>query len=138
MDMARIEALIEVAKGAAVSEVTVKSGNSSVSVKKAPVAVTTTVGAKKPVVRKQAEEHKPVTEATDTSVHAPMVGIFHAIDGISKGVKVKKGQVLGAIESMKLMNEIRSEDEGIVEEFFVEDGMPVEYGQALVKLGSRE
>lgn len=135
MDLGRIEALIEVVKGANVSELTVKTGMSTVSVKKPTISVSATAGAKKPV-RKQTEERK--AEADGMSVHAPMVGIFRSIDGIGIGAKVKKGQVLGAIESMKLMNEVRSEAEGVVEEVLVEDGMPVEYGHALLRLGMAE
>lgn len=72
------------------------------------------------------------------TITAPMVGIFHVIDGIkSRGISVKKGQVVGAIESMKLMNEVVSRDDGEVEEILVEDGTPVEYGQVLFRLSEK-
>jgi acetyl-CoA carboxylase biotin carboxyl carrier protein len=47
------------------------------------------------------------------------------------GDTVKKGQTLCIIEAMKLMNEIESDIDGTVDEIFVENGKPVEYGQKL-------
>ena len=42
-----------------------------------------------------------------------------------------KGQILGIIEAMKLMNEIESEYDGIVEAVLVNNEQVVEYGQPL-------
>jgi acetyl-CoA carboxylase biotin carboxyl carrier protein len=68
-------------------------------------------------------------------ISAPMVGIFHLIDGIAMpGATVKKGQAVGVIESMKLMNEVVAQEDGQIAEVYVEDGMPVEYGQTLFRL----
>ena len=44
---------------------------------------------------------------------------------------VKKGQVLGIVEAMKLMNEIVAECDGTVEKVLAENGEMVEYGQPL-------
>ena len=44
---------------------------------------------------------------------------------------VEPGQVLCIIESMKLMNEIEAEIAGILESKLVQNGQPVEYGEAL-------
>ena len=51
------------------------------------------------------------------------------------GDTVKKGQILGVIEAMKLMNEIESECDGIVKEVLVENGEMVEFGQPLFIVG---
>ena len=48
------------------------------------------------------------------------------------GDRVKKGQVVGIVEAMKLMNEIESEYDGIVEEILVNNEDTVEYGQPLI------
>jgi len=45
--------------------------------------------------------------------------------------------VLCIIESMKLMNEIESEVAGIVASKLVENGRPVEYGEALFAIRPR-
>ena len=47
---------------------------------------------------------------------------------------MKKGQVLGLIEAMKLMNEIESEYDGVVEAILVENVEVVEYGQPLFRI----
>lgn len=73
-------------------------------------------------------------------VTAPMVGTFyHASDPKARafaqeGDMVEKGQVIGIIEAMKIMNEIQSEHSGRCMKVLVENGQPVEYGQALLVL----
>ncbi len=71
-------------------------------------------------------------------IRAGMVGIFHQVDGILPGAAVKPGQTLGLIQSMKLMNEVKSTVSGVVREVFVEDGSPVEYGQKLFAVTETE
>ena len=53
---------------------------------------------------------------------------------VQVGDAVKKGQVLAIVEAMKLMNEIESEYDGIVEEILVENAQGVEYGQPLFRI----
>lgn len=71
-------------------------------------------------------------------VKAPLVGTFYAAPSegaepfVSVGDTVKKGQVIGIVEAMKLMNEVESEFDGTVEAVLVENGEMVEYGQPLV------
>lgn len=45
---------------------------------------------------------------------------------------MKKGDVLFIIESMKLMNEIQSECDGVVSQIFVKSGDGVEFGQPIM------
>lgn len=74
----------------------------------------------------------PIVRYTITS---PMVGIYHhAEPPVSIGSSIQKGQVVGVIETIKLMNEILSEHDGVLEEMLVEAGMPVEYDQPLFVL----
>ena len=47
------------------------------------------------------------------------------------GVQVSRGQPVCIIESMKMMNTIEAEHEGVVQECLVSNGDPVEAGQAL-------
>ena len=74
-------------------------------------------------------------------VKAPLVGTFYAASApdaeafVSVGDTVKKGQVLGIIEAMKLMNEIESEYDGVVKEILIENGQMAEYGQPLFVIG---
>ena len=69
-----------------------------------------------------------------------MVGVFYAASSpdadpyVKVGDRVRKGQVLGIIEAMKLMNEIESEYDGVVEAILVENEAVVEYGQPLFRI----
>ncbi|MCB6192390.1 acetyl-CoA carboxylase biotin carboxyl carrier protein [Blautia marasmi] len=70
-------------------------------------------------------------------VKSPLVGTFYNASSpdaeafVKVGDTVKKGQVLGIVEAMKLMNEIESEFDGTVEQILVENEEVVEYGQPL-------
>jgi acetyl-CoA carboxylase biotin carboxyl carrier protein len=72
------------------------------------------------------------------TISAPMVGTVYMAPApgarafIEVGATVKEGQTLLIIEAMKTMNQIPSPKSGKVTEILVEDGSPVEYGQALV------
>jgi acetyl-CoA carboxylase biotin carboxyl carrier protein len=72
---------------------------------------------------------------TTYHITAPMVGVFHhAAPAITVGAQVESGQVIAIIESMKLMNDIRSEVTGVVTKMHVDDGLAVEYGQPLFEI----
>ncbi len=70
-------------------------------------------------------------------ITSPMVGTFYRAPDpasdvfIEVGETVKKNQTLCIIEAMKLMNEIEAEQDGMVQEIFIKNGNPVEYGQKL-------
>ena len=70
-------------------------------------------------------------------VKSPIVGTFYrtaepgAPSFVEVGDTVRKGQVLCIIEAMKLMNEIESEYDGEVTSIYVENGLPVQYGERL-------
>ena len=78
--------------------------------------------------------------ASGNTVSSPLVGTFYASPSpdaepfVKTGDRVKKGQVLGIIEAMKLMNEIESEYDGIVEAVLVNNEEVVEYGQPLFRI----
>lgn len=84
---------------------------------------------------KTSEEEKTVISGNQ--VKAPLVGTYYSASApdaepfVQIGDTVKKGQTLGIIEAMKLMNEIESEYDGVVEDILVENGRMVEYGQVL-------
>lgn len=48
---------------------------------------------------------------------------------------MKKGQILGIIEAMKLMNEIESDYDGVVTEILIKNEETVEFGQPLFRIG---
>jgi len=70
-------------------------------------------------------------------VRSPIVGTFYRAPNpnaepfVKIGDFVEPGRVLCIVEAMKLMNEIEAETSGEVANIFVENGEPVEFGQAL-------
>lgn len=74
-------------------------------------------------------------------VSSPLVGTFYASSSpeaepfVKVGDSVKKGQVLGIVEAMKLMNEIESEYDGIVKQILVSNEDVIEYGQPMFVIG---
>ena len=77
---------------------------------------------------------------SDKVITSPLVGTFYASSSpdadafVKVGDTVKKGQVLGIIEAMKLMNEIESEYDGVVEAILANNEEVVEYGQPLFRI----
>ena len=77
------------------------------------------------------------SDLTGKVVKSPLVGTFYSAAApddapfVQVGDSVKKGQVLGIVEAMKLMNEIESEYDGVVKEVLVSDASVVEYDQPM-------
>lgn len=73
-------------------------------------------------------------------VKSPIVGTFYsasspdADDFVKVGDHVKKGQILCVIEAMKLMNDIESDFDGIIQEILVKNEQMVEYNQPLFRI----
>ena len=76
-------------------------------------------------------------------ITSPFVGTFYRAPSpdvanfCEVGSQVKDGQTLCIIEAMKLMNEIEAEIAGTVVHKLVENGRPVEYGEALFAIRPR-
>jgi acetyl-CoA carboxylase biotin carboxyl carrier protein len=83
------------------------------------------------------------SEPNPTLVKSPIVGTYYdapapgAPTFVNVGDSVEPGQVLCIIESMKLMNEIEAEIAGTIVHKLVENGRPVEYGEALFAVRPR-
>ncbi|MCS7152148.1 MAG: hypothetical protein NZ928_07220 [Endomicrobia bacterium] len=83
------------------------------------------------------EEQKDKKEFVITS---PMVGKF--LLSISKdhppfiveGAQIKQGQKVAVIETMKILRDVVSPQDGVVKKILVEDSKFVEYGQPLIVL----
>lgn len=80
------------------------------------------------------------SDAGGLRITSPMVGTFYQAPGpdakpfVGVGDVVEAGDVVCIIEAMKMMNEIESEQRGRLRSVLVENGQPVEYGQALFLL----
>lgn len=84
-------------------------------------------------------EQNTARKGNDT-INSPMVGTFYkapspgASPFASVGQSIKKGDCVGIIEAMKIMNEIEAEFDCRIVKMLVEDGQPVEYGMALYEV----
>lgn len=85
----------------------------------------------------------PPPPANEHIIKSPIVGTYYESPKpgdpafVKVGDSVEAGQVLCIIESMKLMNEIESEIAGTVVAKLMENGRPVEYGEALFAIRPR-
>lgn len=73
-------------------------------------------------------------------VKSPLVGTFYGSPSpgsaafVAPGDHVTKGQVIGIVEAMKLMNEIESDATGEIVKCLASDDQPVEFGQPLFSI----
>ena len=80
------------------------------------------------------------TQDTQNSIDSPMVGTFYrspspdAKPFVEPGQEVKPGDVICIVEAMKMMNQIKADKAGKIGSILVENGEPIEYGQALVTI----
>jgi|SRR5579872_3156390 len=109
------------------------------SVTPAPAPAATSVGSAPP----PAPTPPPSPSSTDVIVKSPIVGTYYDQPSpgdpafVKVGDVVEPGHVLCIIESMKLMNEIESEVAGTIVAKLMENGRPVEYGEALFTIRPR-
>ncbi|HUV14800.1 MAG TPA: acetyl-CoA carboxylase biotin carboxyl carrier protein [Acidobacteriota bacterium] len=100
------------------------------------------------VVTPEAQQTSPPVEAEEEDdglfvFTAPIVGTFYitpkpdAEPFVQVGDKVSKSTILCIIEAMKIFNQIESDVTGEIVEVLVENGQPVEFGEALFKIRLR-
>ena len=144
MKISFLKKLIEIVESSEIEELEVKKWWTTVRIAKSrPRTGTTNTG--NPV---ETRVDGTVFEAGSTAepapsdenlveIKSPMVGTFYrapspgAAAYVEVGHEIQTGQAVCIIEAMKLMNEIESEVSGTIAEILVENGQPVEFGQAL-------
>ena len=145
MDIRKVKKLIELLEESGISEIEISEGEESVRISRYPQpgtvaaqAVSTVAAPPPPAAPASAPEAPPAPPvARGHQVTAPMVGTFYsgpapgAKPFVEIGSEVKPGDTLCVIEAMKMMNQIESEIAGKVVSVLVENGNPVEFGQAL-------
>src|SRR5262245_51842287 len=161
MDLRKLKKLIDLVQESGIGEIEITEGEERVRIARgghvsvapataapvpgaapAPVASAAPAApaAAAPVAAAVAAPAAPAGEAGHT-VKSPMVGTFYRASSpeakpfVTVGETVKEGQTLCVIEAMKLMNEIECDAAGVVKAILVENGQPVEYGQALFIIG---
>ena len=82
-------------------------------------------------------ENQNLDEENKISILSPIPGVFYSSQSpdkptyVKEGDTIKSGQVLCIIESMKIMNEIESEHNGVIKKILVNNSDPVEFNQPL-------
>jgi acetyl-CoA carboxylase biotin carboxyl carrier protein len=109
-----------------------------------PIALTPAVGAGSLASNAKAESPASAGAAAGGAalkdISSPMVGTFYrgpspdAPSFVDVGATVNEDTVVCIIEAMKVMNEIKAETSGVVAEIMVENGKPVQFGQALFRV----
>ena len=140
----RIRELVRIVQESGIGEVTIEEAGMRVSVRRteeAPVAAAPLQAALlAPADEEPATPIAPPPSNGLVRIEAPMVGTFYrapepgAAPFVEEGAPVAAGQTLCILEAMKLMNEVKSEIEGIIRTINVENGEAVEYGQLLFEI----
>jgi oxaloacetate decarboxylase (Na+ extruding) subunit alpha len=138
----RIRELVRIVQETGIGEVTVEESGMRVSVRRTDDRPATAVAAAVPLEEGEPELVEPGAPSANglIRVEAPMVGTFYrapqpgAAPFVEEGQPIGAGQTLCILEAMKLMNEVKSDVEGIVRSIHVENAQPVEFGQLLFEL----
>jgi acetyl-CoA carboxylase biotin carboxyl carrier protein len=150
MDLRKLKKLIDLVEASGIAELEITEGEEKVRIAKsiagapmmmahapqmmhaAPPAV-----AAAPVAAAPAEDAVPEGHV----VRSPMVGTFYRAPSPGSknfaevGQSVNAGDTLCIIEAMKLLNEIETDQGGVIKAILVENGQPVEYGEPLFVIG---
>ena len=141
MNVEQIVELIQAVSASSIGELNYEEGNLKISLKTdenktvLTSAEPVSCAVPKPMVVSETKAELPA--ADEKVIKSPLVGTFYAAPAenaepfIKVGDQVQEGKVLGIVEAMKLMNEIESEFDGVIEKILVENGETVEYGQPL-------
>jgi acetyl-CoA carboxylase biotin carboxyl carrier protein len=153
MDLRKLKKLIDLVQESGIAELEITEGEERVRIASGgAISVTPLAAAALPATAPAAAAAvapaaaaaaaaEPPPAAEGHVVKSPMVGTFYrspapdAKPFIEVGGTVKEGQTICVIEAMKLMNEIEADASGTIKAILVENGQPVEYGQALFIIG---
>ncbi|MEY8428008.1 acetyl-CoA carboxylase biotin carboxyl carrier protein [Lachnospiraceae bacterium 46-15] len=138
MEFENLLKLIECVSKSKVDSFCYEEGGTKIRMKKSGEKVQVTAPAAPASGKEESSEVEAGTAVVEgRQVKSPLVGIFYAAPAedappfVAVGDTVRKGQTLGIVEAMKLMNEIECECDGVVKEIPVKNGDAVEYGQTL-------
>ena len=144
MDIRKVKKLIELLEQSGMAEIEIKEGEESVKISRygnAPLSASS-FSPQPGLIPSQVES---TTRASDNGpevsgnlISSPMVGTYYSAPSpsakpfVTVGQHVNKGDTVGIIEAMKIMNQIESDQSGTVVGILVKDGEAVEFGQALI------
>jgi acetyl-CoA carboxylase biotin carboxyl carrier protein len=148
MDLRKLKTLIDLVSESGISELEVNEGEDRVRIvnagSPAPAGQVVYANPAPAQAMQAAPPAVPVApvveeapEETGFIARSPMVGTFYRApnpespDFVKIGDTVKVGQTLCIIEAMKLLNEIESEQAGVIKQILCQNGQGVEFDQPL-------
>jgi len=150
MDLRKLKKLIDLVEASGIAELEITEGEEKVRIAKsiagAPMMMAHApqmMHAAPPPVAAAPVAAAPAEDAVPEGhvVRSPMVGTFYRAPAPGSknfaevGQSVNAGDTLCIIEAMKLLNEIETDQVGVIKAILVENGQPVEYGEPLFVIG---
>jgi biotin carboxyl carrier protein len=129
--LALLDDLLRLAEGSGASVIEVEAEGLSAAIVRVPSIVAVPASAEARAGASAPKVPEP------SRVHSSGVGIFSASKEWSAGDEVKKGTVLGAVQSLGAMTDVLAPIDGVLRDVLVAGGAPVEYGQALFAIEKR-
>ena len=137
--------LIKRLEGSTVQRFSVEAGDTKIEIERGmPAGVVAAPAAGSGAMPAAAEEAGDAAMDGRHPVKAPLVGTFYrapqpgAPPFVNEGDTVDKGQVVGIVEAMKLMNQVTTDEGGKVAQIVAEDGAWVEFEQVLMYIEPAE
>jgi acetyl-CoA carboxylase biotin carboxyl carrier protein len=156
-DIRKIRRLVELMKEYDLTEIDLQQGDTRVRLRRvgetvamAPEArpMTAAPAAPPPAAEAPRPAAQPVAVKPDEEhivlIRSPMVGTFYSASDPDSPAYVKVGDPVGLetvvciVEAMKVFNQIPAEVSGRIVAVLVENGEPVEYGQPMFKVDTRQ
>lgn len=146
MDVENVKKLVELMKSNDLSEMEIVDGENRVVLKRTSdqpqvVTMAAPVAAVPGTPSLPAEAAPAAAESGESEnlkeIVSPIVGTFYAAPSpnadsfVSVNAQVDEETVVGIVEAMKVMNEIKSEVHGTIKKILVKNGTAVEFGQPL-------
>lgn len=145
MDVRKIKKLIELIQASDIDELEIVEGEESVRILRntTPTYAAPAPVAAAPILAPTAGDaitSSPIAQAEGPqgeTIDSPMVGTFYEAASptsaafVKVGDSVSVGDTLCIIEAMKMLNQIESEQSGVIKEVLVDNEQPVEFGQPL-------
>ena len=147
MDIRKVKKLMELLEQSGMAEIEIKEGEESVKISRfgnatlmtptisqLPASAIVTPGNVGTTTMASDKD----SEVSGNLILSPMVGTYYSAPSpsakpfVTVGQHVNKGDTVGIIEAMKIMNQIEADHSGTVVEILVKDGEAVEFGQALI------
>lgn len=146
MDLRKLKKLIDLVEASGIAELEITEGEEKVRIAKSIAGAPMMLAHAPQMMQAQPAAAPaapaPAAPAEDAVpeghiVRSPMVGTFYRAPAPGSknfaevGQSVNAGDTLCIIEAMKLLNEIESDQGGVIKAILVENGQPVEYGEPL-------